>query len=204
MNLPVSLCSQVGARNGVAVPICARDRKKETAVPLPIHRLGLTPTIPPSAALKPLELCDSIDAKPVQSAVITPQQRGKREPIPFLYASYLRSRAVRPVREVAQKGGRWSPKRIETTVGGVYPFGNRSRRPQTAKLPSPETAYCFATRVHRRTDAVEWAAAHGRRIANATRVHQRMGAEKKAAAGKNGAGCRHRAFFVAKLKPCCS
>ena len=32
-----------------------------------------------------------------------------------------------------KKGGRWSPKRIETTVGGVYPFGNRSRRPQAAK-----------------------------------------------------------------------
>ena len=40
-----------------------------------------------------------------------------------------------------KKGERWSPKRIETTVGGVYPYGNRSRRPQTAKLPSPATAY---------------------------------------------------------------
>ena len=56
--------------------------KKGTAVPLPAHRLGLTPTIPPSATLKPLELCDSIYAKPVQSAAITPRQRGKREPIP--------------------------------------------------------------------------------------------------------------------------
>ena len=34
-----------------------------------------------------------------------------------------------------KKGGRWSPKRIETTVGGVYPFGNRSRRSQAAKSP---------------------------------------------------------------------
>ena len=56
--------------------------KKGTAVPLPIHRLGLTPPIPFTAALKPLAVCDSIYAKPVQSAAITPRQRGKREPIP--------------------------------------------------------------------------------------------------------------------------
>ena len=31
--------------------------KKGTAVPLPIHRLGLTPPIPFTAALKPLEFC---------------------------------------------------------------------------------------------------------------------------------------------------
>lgn len=41
-------------------------------------------------------------AKPVQSAVITPRLCVKRESIPFLYASYLRSRAVRPVREAAE------------------------------------------------------------------------------------------------------
>ena len=73
--------------------------KKGTAVPLPVHRPQSA--IPFTAALKPLELCDSIYAKPVQSAAITPRQCGKREPIPFLYASYLRSRAVRPVREAA-------------------------------------------------------------------------------------------------------
>ncbi len=56
--------------------------KKGTAVPLPARRLGLTPTIPLSATLKPLTVCDSIYAKPVQSAAITPRQRGKREPIP--------------------------------------------------------------------------------------------------------------------------
>ena len=55
LNLPVSLCSQVGVRNGFAVPICARDRKKRTAVPLPPHRPQSA--IPFTAALKPLELC---------------------------------------------------------------------------------------------------------------------------------------------------
>ena len=63
--------------------------KKGTAVPLPPRRLGLTPTIPFPATLKPLTVCDSIYAKPVQSAAITPRQRRKREPIPFLYANYL-------------------------------------------------------------------------------------------------------------------
>ena len=89
LGLQLSLCSQVGARNGFTVPICARDRKRRTAVPLPARRLGLTPTIPFTATLKPLELCDSIYAKPVQSAASPPRQREKREPIPFLYASYL-------------------------------------------------------------------------------------------------------------------
>ena len=54
--------------------------KKGTAVPLPVHRPQSA--IPFTAALKPLELCDSIYAKPVQSAAITPRQCGKRKPIP--------------------------------------------------------------------------------------------------------------------------
>ena len=61
--------------------------KKGTAVPLPARRPQSA--IPFTAALKPLEFCDSIYAKPVQSAATTPRQCGKREPIPFLYASYL-------------------------------------------------------------------------------------------------------------------
>ena len=54
--------------------------KKGTAVPLPARRPQSA--IPFTATLKPLELCDSIYAKPVQSAAITPRQREKRKPIP--------------------------------------------------------------------------------------------------------------------------
>ena len=71
------------------VPFLLRGgtEKRRTAVPLPARRPQSA--IPFTAALKPLELCGSIYAKPVPSAAITPQQRGKRKPIPFLYASYL-------------------------------------------------------------------------------------------------------------------
>ena len=84
------------------------------------------------------KLCTSNNAKPVQSAATTPQQRGKREPIPFLFRSRAQIGTAKPFRapRYPQKGGRWSPKRIETTVGGVYPFGNRSRRSQAAKSPA--------------------------------------------------------------------
>ena len=112
--------------------------KKGTAVPLPARRLGLTPTIPFTAALKPFTVCGSIYAKPVKSAVITPQQRGKRKPIPFLYASYLRSRAARPVREAAE--GKIGVQRGKETVGvlsflrpprvRLVPAVRRRRNPQ--------------------------------------------------------------------------
>ena len=104
--------------------------KKGTAVPLPARRLGLTPTIPFTAALKPLTVCDSIYAKPVKSAAITPQLCGKRKPIPFLYASYLRSRAVRPVREAAE--GKVGVQRGRETVG-VPPF---LRPPRVRPVPA--------------------------------------------------------------------
>ena len=109
--------------------------------------------------------------------------------------------------EVAQKGGRWSPKRIETTVGGVYPFGNRSRRPQTAKLPSPERAYCFATCVHHVKSAEERTDARQRRIANATRLHRKTAAEERTAARQRRIAsqlvCTRERLLRKGLRRCC-
>ena len=102
--------------------------KKGTAVPLPAHRPQSA--IPFTATLKPFTVCGSIYAKSVKSAAITPQQRGKRKPIPFLYASYLRSRAVRPVRVVAE--GKVGVQRGRETVG-VPPF---LRPPRERPVPA--------------------------------------------------------------------
>ena len=61
--------------------------KKGTAVPLPVHRPQSA--IPFTATLKPLAVCDSIYAKPVQSAAITPRQCGKRQPTPVSLCELL-------------------------------------------------------------------------------------------------------------------
>ena len=143
--------------------------KKGTAVPLPIHRPQSA--IPFTTALGPLALCDSIYAKPVQSAVITPRQCRKRKPIPFLYASYLRSRAVRPVREVAPKGKGEIHKRGGNRRCLSLLCARRAQRHvpalRRARNPRSERVQRCAPRVHRVTAAEEQAAARSRRIAHA-------------------------------------
>ena len=120
----------------VTLGIAARAHRPQSAIPFP-------------ATLKPLELCNSIYAKPVKSAAITPQLCGKRKPIPFLYASYLRSRAVRPVREAAE--GKVGVQRGRETVG-VPPFLRPPRvRPVPAarKRRNPRPAAALRSRASR-------------------------------------------------------
>ena len=72
---------------------------------------------------------------------------------------------------------------VETV--GVHPScapaarAARSRRPQTAQLPSPATAYCSATRVHHVKGAEKRAAAQSRRSAPAPRVHRKAASAKE-------------------------
>ena len=156
--------------------------EKGTAVPLPARRPQSA--IPFTAALKPLELCDSIYAKPVQSAAITPQPRRKRKPIPFLYASYLRSRAVRPVREVAPKGKGEIHKRGGNRRCLSLLCARRASGPfppsADGEIPARQRRIANATRLHHKTAAENWAAAHSRRIAYATRVHRKTAAAELA------------------------
>ncbi len=85
LGLQLSLGDTSERRN---VPFLLRGgTEKGTAVPLPIHRPQSA--IPLTATLKPLAVCDSIYAKPVQSAATTPRQREKRQPIPVLVYELL-------------------------------------------------------------------------------------------------------------------
>ena len=180
LGLHLSLWNTSERRN---VPFLHRGgTEKGTAVPLPIHRPQSA--IPFTAALGPLTVCGSIYAKPVQSAAITPQPRRKRKPIPFLYASYLRSRAVRPVREVAPKGKGEIHKRGGNRRCLSLLCARRASGPfpplASGEIPARQRRIAYATRLHHKTAAEEQAAAHSQRIAPATRVHRKTAAAELA------------------------
>ena len=115
--------------------------KKGTAVPLPIHRLGLTPPIPFTAALKPLELCYTQLRK--TRAICRDNAAATRETSAdtrsFMRVTYEVGPSGPFARLHQRETGRF--KRGVETVG-VHPFfapaarAARSRAPQSAKLPA--------------------------------------------------------------------
>ena len=126
--------------------------KKGTAVPLPSDRLGLTPTIPFTAALKPLTVCYTQlrKTRAICRDYAATMRKTSADTRSFMRVTYevgpqARSRGCRGKgRSSKREGNRRCPSLFAPAARAA-----RSRAPQSAKSPARQRRIAHATRLHR-------------------------------------------------------